>query len=339
MSEGIWHSHFHEGTALKHSHPSLPFLVLHRLTLAQPTCTLGRLNQSPSMKSTSHRWYNWKDLKEGTAYGGVIQVKGIHRVLRQTQRLVGSRYYPCKLARGKGQRESYQRLCELESWRNWSCGGAQPGPYKVQSWILSPPTLQSPAGVSPYRVQSEASWWGSPAEAVHWDGFPEYRCETEKGGEGMREGRGRPRIASTWTHRTVLSFIPWTLGRLLPPPTSAPRAGPHSSIASFTPLALSFLTQSSFSKEPSLLWEKWKTGPPGGSWWAWEWTYWVCKLVFRNLNRSGEKRSISRAWFMENRKFQTERWWWVRYCIMVPVALWPPEEQWSVRATPLTFAR
>lgn len=132
------------------------------------------------MKSTSRRWYNWKDLKEGTAYGGVIQVKGIHRVLRQTQRLVGSRYYPCKLARGKGQRESFHRLCELESWRNWSCGGAQPGPYKVQSWILSPPTLLSPAGVSPYQVQSEASWWESPAEAVHWDDFPEYRVRQRK---------------------------------------------------------------------------------------------------------------------------------------------------------------
>ena len=47
--------------------------------------------------------------------------------------------------------------------------------------------------------------------------------------------------------------------------------------------------------------------PTGGSWHVLESTFWMCKLVFRNLHYSGVKLSVSHVWVMEDKKLPTER--------------------------------
>lgn len=182
---------------------------------------------------------------------------------------VGSCYYPFKLGRSKRKRV----VPELVYAGATEDGGVQPRPEvcckeeergEEMLWILSPPTFQFPASAPHCWDWSEARQQGSLIDRIHWDQPAWAHSRAEKGGGCVEEGRGEQRTAST-ALRWLFPSMPSNSRQLFSPPhfNSMCQAA-ISNPAVFTPLALSFLTQSSFSKEASLLWGKWKTGQQEG---------------------------------------------------------------------------
>lgn len=135
--------------------------------------------------------------------------------------------------------------------------------------------------------------------------FPEHRTgQREVGSACRRAGLGRE-----WPAHDHIGSPPHNQNtRQTPTPShfNPTRGAELSYHTSFTPLALSFLTQSCFSTDAPLLWGKWKTGQQEGPS-VLESEFTGCVSWFSGIWIALVWNSVCHGWLMENKNLQTER--------------------------------